>query len=222
CGCDTRWNAGTCLKFQGSRFCCEQNCSFAGVCGNALGDNMSLVVARNAHTGIRGVVASMFIPPGEVLGEYLGHLQVFGPPCRNGPINKSFRMHLKTRDTGKMHMGIDALKMGGFNEFFKSFVQPSARFDEMLTGSCLTVVAVSVREIFTGEEVPVSYGDCLWFVCRCNWEGCQHRDIQHLPDTARKRRPLCWRMRFHFSVMNERCLLLQYKFFVRFCIFDWI
>jgi SET domain-containing protein len=59
---------------------------------------------------------------------------------------------------------------------------PAAKFHEVQTGDRLTVVAVTVRPIAAGEEVTVSYGNKLWFVCRCGWIGCQHRDIQHLPD----------------------------------------
>jgi hypothetical protein len=31
----------------------------------------------------------------------------------NGPVNDGYRMHLKTRTSGKKYVGIDALEMGG-------------------------------------------------------------------------------------------------------------
>ncbi|EGZ26543.1 hypothetical protein PHYSODRAFT_470699 [Phytophthora sojae] len=131
---------------------------------------------------MRGLVAKEAIPAGEVIGDYLGHIQLFGPPCKNGPVNEGFRMHLKTRTTGNKHVGIDALECGGKLRLMNHACDPSARFHEVQTGSKLSVVAVTIRDVKAGEQVTVSYGNKLWFVCRCGWEGCQHRDIQHLPD----------------------------------------
>ncbi|GMF27494.1 unnamed protein product [Phytophthora fragariaefolia] len=182
CGCETRCNAGSCLNAKESRFCSDQNCAFGGICGNSLGEHPSLMIARSSRTGMRGLVASAAITAGEVLGEYLGHLDLFGPPCRNGPPNEGFRMHLKTRTTGNKHVGIDALERGGLLRLMNHACDLTARFHEVQTGTHLTVVAVSVRDIEVGEEVTVSYRDRLWFVCRCGWIGCQRRDIQHLLD----------------------------------------
>ncbi|GMF34331.1 unnamed protein product [Phytophthora fragariaefolia] len=182
CGCETRYNAGSCLNAKESQFCSDQNCAFGGICGNSLGEHPSLMIARSSRTGMRGLVASAAITAGEVLGEYLGHVDLFAPPCRNGPPNEGFRMHLKTRPTGNKHVGIDALERGGLLRLMNHACDPTARFHEVQTGTHLTVVAVSVWDIEVGEEVTVSYRDRLWFVCRCGWIGCQHRDIQHLLD----------------------------------------
>nr|KAE8918062.1 hypothetical protein PF009_g31621 [Phytophthora fragariae] len=160
----------------------EQNCVFGGECGNGLRESDALVIARCSVTGVRGVVAIGPIPAVEVIGQYLGDVQLFDPPCRNGPVNDSFRMHLKTRSTSNKHLGIDALETGGKLRLMNHACNPSARFHEVQTGRNLTVIAVTIRDISPGEEVTVSYGDRLWFVCRCGWDGCQHRDIQHLPD----------------------------------------
>ncbi|EEY62543.1 uncharacterized protein PITG_21423 [Phytophthora infestans T30-4] len=108
---------------------------------------------------MRGLVATSTIPAGEILGQYLGHLLFLGPPCINGSANKGFRMHIKTRAKGNQYLGIDALRMG----------------------------FVSLRHINRGEEVTVSYGNRLWFICRSGWSGCQHRDIQHLLDFCPER-----------------------------------
>ncbi|KAE8987720.1 hypothetical protein PR003_g8960 [Phytophthora rubi] len=182
CGCEERCSATTCLNARESRFCCDRNCAFGGMCGNALSESPSLAIARSSRTGMRGLVATASILAGEVLGQYLGHLQLFGPPGRNGTVNDGYRMHLKTRTSGNKHMGIDAMEYGSKLRLMNHACDPTARFYEVQTGSVLTVVAVSVRDIACGEEVTVSYGNRLWFVCRCGWTGCQHRDIQHLPD----------------------------------------
>jgi hypothetical protein len=102
------------------------------------------------------------------------------PPCKNGPLNDGYRMHLKTRSSGGQHLGIDAREHGGSARFLNHSCNPSARSHEVQVGKSVTVVAVSIRDIYAGEEVTLSYGSGLWFVCRCKWEGCQHRDIQHL------------------------------------------
>jgi hypothetical protein len=182
CGCEERCNVSTCANAKENRFCVESNCSFAGCCGNALKENPSLVIARSSLTGMRGVAAKYAIAAGEVRGAYLTHLDLFGPPCRNGPVNDGFRMHLKTRTSGRKYVGIDAKEMGGTLRFMNHACNPCARFHEVQTGTRLTVVGVTVRDTAAGEQVIVSYGDCLWFICRCGWSGCQYRDLQDLPD----------------------------------------
>jgi hypothetical protein len=184
CGCSERCNAMTCLNAKRGRFCTEANCVFASKCGNALNEHPSLALCRNTRSGVRGLVATAVIPAGEVLGQCLGHVQLLGPPCRNAPANEGYRMHLRTRTTGNKYVGIDALEQGGTLRMMNHSCNPAARFHEVQTGETMTVVAVSVRDVFPGEEVTVSYGDQLWFLCRCGWWGCQHRDLQHLPDTV--------------------------------------
>lgn len=95
-------------------------------------------------------------------------------------------MHLKTRTTANKHVGIDALDEGGKLRLMNHACNPTARFHEVQTGSHLTVVAVTIRAVAAGKQVTVSYGDKLWFVCRCGWTGCQHRASQHLPDVPRR------------------------------------
>ncbi|KAE9281576.1 hypothetical protein PR003_g27643 [Phytophthora rubi] len=183
CGCLERCNAFTCCNAQEGRFCMDLNCSFAGKCGNALTEHPALDLCRNIRTGVRGLVAKSAIPAGEMLGQYLGHMQLLGPSCRNAPVNEGYRMYLRTRTTGRKYVGIDALERGGMLRMMNHSCCPTAHFHEVQTREELTVGAVTVHDVFPGEEVTVSYGDQFWFVCRCGWLGCQHRDLQHLPDT---------------------------------------
>ncbi|KAE9239503.1 hypothetical protein PF002_g10248 [Phytophthora fragariae] len=182
CGCSRRCNALTCANARQSRFCNDINCSFAGVCGNALRESAVLAIRRNARTGMRGLVATAAIPAGKVVGECLGHVQLFGPPCRNAPANEGFKMHLKTRTTGNKFVGIDALEKGGLHRLMNHSCNAAARFHDVQTGDKLTVVAVTVRDVYPVEEMTVSYGSKLWFLCRCGWWGCQNRDLQHLAE----------------------------------------
>ncbi|OWZ07947.1 hypothetical protein PHMEG_00019591 [Phytophthora megakarya] len=126
---------------------------------------------------MRGLVAKDFIPAGVVLGQYLGRFELIGAPTRAGRLNEGYRMRLKTRTTSNKYMGIDALEEGGKLRLMNHACNPCARFDEVQTRTQLSVVAVTVRAILPGEQVTVSYGNELWFVCRCGWEGCQHRYI---------------------------------------------
>ncbi|GMF37509.1 unnamed protein product [Phytophthora fragariaefolia] len=91
CGCSQRCNALSCTNARQSGFCNDLNCSFGGVCGNALRESSVLAIRRNTRTGMRGLVTTAAIPAGEVIGEYLGHVQLFGPPCRNAPANEGFK-----------------------------------------------------------------------------------------------------------------------------------
>ncbi|OWY90081.1 hypothetical protein PHMEG_00041953, partial [Phytophthora megakarya] len=93
-----------------------------------------------------------------------------------------YRMRLKTRTTSNKYVGIDALDEGGKLRLMNHACNPCARFHEVQTGIQLSVVAVTVRAVLRGGQVTVSYGNELWLVCRCGWEGCKHQDIQHLPD----------------------------------------
>ncbi|GMF23121.1 unnamed protein product [Phytophthora fragariaefolia] len=100
CGGEDRCNAATCANAKENCLCMETNCSFSCCSGNGFKEHPLHVIARSFVTSIRGLVAKDDIAAGEVLGEYFGHLDLFGPPCRNGPVNDGFRTHLKTLWTG--------------------------------------------------------------------------------------------------------------------------
>jgi SET domain-containing protein len=169
-----------------SQFCTDKNCPYAGSCGNALLEHPPLIIAHSSLTGMQGLVAKDPIRAGVVLSKYLGHLDLFGPECRNGPVNDGYRMYPKTRSTGGKYLGIDGKDMGGKLRMMNHACNPPSRFHEVQTGTRLTVVAVTIRDVVTGEQGTVSYGDCLWFTCRCGWFGCQHRNLQHLLDIDEK------------------------------------
>lgn len=99
CGCEDQCTALSCLNAKESRFCTDWNCVFGGVCGNALRENTSLGIGRSSRTGMWGLTTTALIPAGEVIGEYLGHLQLFGPPYRNGPVNYRLTVHQAPRSS---------------------------------------------------------------------------------------------------------------------------
>ncbi|OWZ17430.1 hypothetical protein PHMEG_0008620 [Phytophthora megakarya] len=114
---------------------------------------------------MRGLVDSEDIRGGDVIVKYFGHLRLFCPPSKTAPINAGYRLHLKTRTTGSKHVGIDAFSTGSKRRFINCSCEPATRFHEVQTGSRVTVFAVTVRKIYKGEKVTVSYGDKLWFLC---------------------------------------------------------
>ncbi|GMF35560.1 unnamed protein product [Phytophthora fragariaefolia] len=147
-GCSQRCNALSCTNARQSRFCNDLNCSFGGVCGNALRESSVLAIRRNTRMSMRRLVTTAAIPACEVIGEYLGHVQLFGPPYRNAPTNEGFKMHLKTHTTGNKYVGIDALEKGGLLWLMNHSCNATARFHEVQTGDKLTVVAVTVRDVY--------------------------------------------------------------------------
>ncbi|OWZ06667.1 hypothetical protein PHMEG_00021047 [Phytophthora megakarya] len=88
----------------------------------------------------RGVVAKAKISPVEVIGEYVWQLDLFGPPCRNGPPNDGYRMHLKTRTTRYKCVGLDAKEVGRKLRFLNHACNPYTRFHEVQTGERLTLL----------------------------------------------------------------------------------
>ncbi|ETM00722.1 hypothetical protein L917_02577 [Phytophthora nicotianae] len=148
-----------------------------GECGNSRRESSVLEICRNVRTGMRGVVTRGAISAWEVIGEYFGHLQYFGAPCRSGPANEGYRLRLKTKTTGIKHVRIDAPRRKQTTPS-ELLLQPVRPFPRGADRKELTVVAVTTRDVFPGEEVTVSYGNHLWFICRCGWWGCQHRELQ--------------------------------------------
>ncbi|ETP52190.1 hypothetical protein F442_02755 [Phytophthora nicotianae P10297] len=134
CGREDRCLADTCLNALSSRFCNAGNCPFMGECGNSRRESSVLEICRNVRTGMRGVVTRGAISAWEVIGEYFGHLQYFGTPCRSGPANEGYRLRLKTKTTGIKHVRIDALHAGSKLRLLSYSCNPCARFHVMQTG----------------------------------------------------------------------------------------
>ncbi|OWZ20370.1 hypothetical protein PHMEG_0005218 [Phytophthora megakarya] len=108
---------------------------------------------------------------------YMGRMELFGSPRRIQHRNEGHRLLLKARAIKRQYVGINALNVGGTMCLLNYLCNSSARFHEVQTGSELSVVVVTIRDVYPGEQVTVSYGGKLWFVCRCGWWGCHHREI---------------------------------------------
>ncbi|GMF22034.1 unnamed protein product [Phytophthora fragariaefolia] len=180
CGCSVRCSAPTCNNALNNRCCFEGNCSFSGECSNSLQLNPNLVLCARGSSGYLGMTAVEMIPKGEVIGEYCGYLTEFGDLKTRAAVDNGCHMLLDTPTVDGKSIGIDALWCGTMMRFVNHHCDPNCRFLEVRAGQYLTVAAVTLRDVLPEEEITVSYGDQLWFICRCGWWGCQHRHLQHL------------------------------------------
>ncbi|ETI34482.1 hypothetical protein F443_19013 [Phytophthora nicotianae P1569] len=58
---------------------------------------------------MRGITATHPIPADEIIEQYSGHLEHFGPPCHNARPNEGNRMHLKMKTTRNAYVSLDAV-----------------------------------------------------------------------------------------------------------------
>lgn len=180
CECTTPCNALSCKNALSNRCCTEDNCSFSGIRGNSLKQNPNLVLSMRRTSGEFGVTAAGLIAAGEVIGEYRGYITELGDLESRAAVDNGYRMLVDTPTIDGKSIGIDTLWCGTIMRFVNHHCNPNARFLEVRVGQRLAVVVVTLRDVWPGEEVTVSYGDQLWFICRCGWWGCQHRHLQHL------------------------------------------
>jgi SET domain-containing protein len=125
------------------------------------------------------------ISAGEVLGQYLGEMEHVRIATADRPRNNGYRLVMKTRPerpSRPVLVAINAERMGGLMRFVNHSCKPVATFMEVAAGRRTTVVVVTTEKVRRGQEVTVDYGDDLWFICRCQREGCVHRRLQHLQD----------------------------------------
>jgi SET domain-containing protein len=168
-----------------SIYCNINTCPFDGKCGNGLDESAKLFLGRNTRTSVFGVVAGEDISAGEVLGQYLGEMEHVRIATADRPRNNGYRLVMKTRPerpSRPVLVAINAERMGGLMRFVNHSCKPVATFMEVAAGRRTTVVVVTTEKVRRGQEVTVDYGDDLWFICRCQREGCVHRHLQHLQD----------------------------------------
>jgi hypothetical protein len=181
CGCQSNCRYGHCRNSKLGLFCAVNCCPFAGACGSGLEESKNLVLAKDLRTSAFAVIAAKTIPPRIVIGEYFGRLKL-QPPTKERIRHRGYTMLLKSSPShcGLWRAAIDAETFGGMMRFVNHSCDASCRFVQLSNGFTHTVAVVTLREIDAGEEITVSYGDSLWFVCRCGHDQCCHRDIQHL------------------------------------------
>ncbi|EGZ13513.1 hypothetical protein PHYSODRAFT_513845, partial [Phytophthora sojae] len=166
-------------------YCNARCCPYGGKCGNGLEESSKIFLDRNFRTQQLGVVAAEDISAGEVLGQYLGEIEHVSVSRANRPRNNGYRLLMKQRPekpTYPICAAINAAGMGGLMRFLNHSCESAAEFREVSNGHRTTVVAATTRRIYRGEEVTIDYGDDLWFVCRCERDGCRHRNIQDEED----------------------------------------
>ncbi|EGZ30425.1 hypothetical protein PHYSODRAFT_453907, partial [Phytophthora sojae] len=138
---------------------------------NVLQESTATELVRFRSSGEYGLVASKPIPRGTILGEYFGTLEYM--PKKNVG-NDGFRLDFKTRSKHGKRLQINGGMRRGLVAWANHSCDAVAGLFQVGYGRLSTVVAITLREIQTGQEVTVSYGKKLWFVCRCGFEHCCH------------------------------------------------
>ncbi|KAE9016038.1 hypothetical protein PR002_g13772 [Phytophthora rubi] len=185
CTCSSPCRTDRCRNALMSLYCNANCCPYQGKCDNGLEESSKVYLGRNVRTSTFGVVAAEDIHAGEVLGQYLGQMEHVSIRGHDRPRNSGYRLVMKTRPEKpkvSVCVAINAEDMGGLMRFVNHSCKPFSKFVEVANGRRTTVVVVTTEEIHQGEQVTADYGDDLWFVCRCGYDGCRHRDIQDLRD----------------------------------------
>ncbi|TYZ59355.1 hypothetical protein PybrP1_009145 [[Pythium] brassicae (nom. inval.)] len=169
CGCSSVCRADDCRNGRLGLYCVPASRPYAGRCGNGLLNEERLALARDRCSKLYGVIATADIHKGEILGEYLGELTTvnMSPQHRQRNAGNLLVLHHALGKNSSWRVAIDAHRYGSLLRFMNHSCEPAARFHEVASGRRHTAVAVASRAIKSGEEVTVSYGDDLWFVCWC-------------------------------------------------------
>ncbi|KAG6587200.1 Histone-lysine N-methyltransferase trr [Phytophthora cinnamomi] len=185
CDCVDPCRVGRCRNSLMQLYCNINCCPYGGNCGNGLAESSKVALARNAATRELAVVAQEFIDAGEVLGEYLGEIEHVSVSHATRPRNEGYRLIMTQRPERPNHpvrVAINARQMGGLMRFVNHSCAPVAQFLEVANGRRTTVVIATTHAVYEGDEITVDYGPDLWFVCRCGYPNCRHRDIQDQQD----------------------------------------
>ncbi|TYZ61282.1 hypothetical protein PybrP1_010307 [[Pythium] brassicae (nom. inval.)] len=142
------------------------------ITGLALSVYCSWEVVRSAATARTEPITTANIDDGEVHGEYLGKLTMVNIGPQQWRSNTGFMLVIQ--HTRSWLVRIDAHEYGSLLDFMNHLCEQAARFHEVPSGRRHIVVAVSSRKIKRGEDLTVSYGDDLWFICRRGSRSCVH------------------------------------------------
>lgn len=144
-------------------------CPWAGNCANGTRQLTRVRLVRIKGTEDLAVQAIDRIDEGVVLGEYLGELTLEPTDVKKRTKNEGYRMHFHSDPDqwGNMDVCVNALTMGTLMRFINHSCKPNVKFNEVGNGIRRTITVVSLKTIYTSEEVTVNYGRHRWFTCRC-------------------------------------------------------
>ncbi|KAJ3177177.1 hypothetical protein HDU87_004669 [Geranomyces variabilis] len=106
-----------------------------------------------------GVFSTIYIPSGTFLAEYSGLLVNHS---RSTDYEWSYLSDIPDKDGHTMSLGIDAQVVGNIARFINHDDDPNADSVYVPWRNAWRVLYVSVRDIWPGEEVTVSYGANYW------------------------------------------------------------
>uniref|UniRef100_H3GL63 DUF6818 domain-containing protein n=1 Tax=Phytophthora ramorum TaxID=164328 RepID=H3GL63_PHYRM len=116
CACVSPCRTETCRNALMNVYCNISCCPYDGLCGNGLVESTKLCMMRNARKSSLCVVAAEDIDAGEVLGQYLGEMDLVRPYVRDQPRNRGYRLVMKMRPASPVYpvrVVINAEFMGG-------------------------------------------------------------------------------------------------------------
>ncbi|CAD6193958.1 unnamed protein product [Caenorhabditis auriculariae] len=160
---------------------CSSSCACDLWCGNRVAQKGPCypveIFARDAKCGW-GVRSSVDIPEGAFVGEYTGELI----NDDEAALRKDNTFLFETV-IGMETYTIDAKFYGNYTRFINHSCEPNVKVANVCWDACqdqlVHMCLFSVKEIETGEELTIDYGDAWWinkkFPCLCESSSCRYR-----------------------------------------------
>ncbi|TYZ58960.1 hypothetical protein PybrP1_001820 [[Pythium] brassicae (nom. inval.)] len=173
----------SCRNAQLGIICTPTCCPYSGSCGNGLEHKNYVTNVKKIGMASLCAVGTDDLDEGVVVGVYIGETQLVDSASRYLNTGYALVMRAIPEGRGGMRVRIDAEKYGSAMRFLNRSCSPTVHLHELANGTAHSVVAITCRAVARGEEVTVSYGDDLWFTCRCGSDACVRRHLQHLDDS---------------------------------------
>ncbi|ETL97879.1 hypothetical protein L917_04917 [Phytophthora nicotianae] len=138
-----------------------QYCKLGAICSNAPRTLSSLKLFDTGRVGL-GVYTTTDLDVGDVLGEYCGELSEL-PAVVEG-----YTLLYNTRSVNNNYVYVDALRCGSITRFISHSSEPNATFLEQQTRSRVRVLVKMIKNVKTGAQITVHYGNERWFKCACD------------------------------------------------------
>ncbi|TYZ67565.1 hypothetical protein PybrP1_003498 [[Pythium] brassicae (nom. inval.)] len=175
-GCSVSCRFYSCRNAHLGIFCTPTCSPFGGCCGNWLEESRAVAIQQSEITGARTIVAVDAIEKDVAVGEYLSELRLVDVSRHKRGRNSGYAFVMRTTSLsgGKLRVCVDAERFRSAVRFVNRACEPSVHLQELANGYRHMVVVVTCRAVHAGEELTVSYGDDLSFVCRCGSDVCVH------------------------------------------------
>ncbi|RLN89316.1 hypothetical protein BBJ28_00023231 [Nothophytophthora sp. Chile5] len=170
CECHGDCYRDTCLNSLMHIYCTRRLCRLGAMCSNAPQENRTLQLCRTGNgLGVRTICP---LEIGDFIGEYCGVLCPYDGvlPGQIAPKlkqNSGYTVLIPKMDTSGRFIYIEPKANGSISRFINHSCKPNAKFQMMQNRRNLKVMVMLLKSVPAGAEITVSYGDDLWFGCRC-------------------------------------------------------